>query len=452
MKFLAILKDSLRETLDVKLLYVLIGLSALVVLFAGSVTYKPVTVEEQTRFIFEKLINMQMELQLQQKFQKARLKPTFVLSNFERTDTGDPARPWEGNYQFNYSLKLEQIGAREAKDIFDKADVEEFDKAREEIARELRPQDLEQLFSAVLSYLKNVHVERIDADDKNELRFQITSKGTHIESAKGWFYRPYLFFGLVDTHVPFLTLGHIVEFIGDKIIGWFGAAFTMLVSTIMTASFLPNMLNKGTVDLLLVKPIHRTTLFLYKFLGGLLFMVLNTVVIIVGIYLALGLQTGLWTHSLLLCIPVFTLQFTIFYSVMALAAVLTRSAVVSIFAAMLVWGLLFFVGYLHWFLIEKGRTDKPASTKSHWAYVGFDLVKTALPRYKDLDWLTTKLIKTNLVEMMYPAGAERDRQLKEQIDKEGYDAYNWPSALTATFAFIALMLALACWRFATKDY
>ena len=123
----------------------------------------------------------------------------------------------------------------------------------------------------------------MDADDKNELRFLITTKGTRIESAKGWYHRPYLFFGLVVTHVPFLTLGNIVDFIGDKIIGWFGAAFTMLISTIMMAFFLPNMLAKGTVDLLLVKPIHRTTLFLYKFLGGLTFMILNTVVIVVGV-------------------------------------------------------------------------------------------------------------------------------------------------------------------------
>ncbi len=452
MKFLAMLKDSLRETLDVKLLYVLMGLSLLVVLFAGSVTYKPVTVEEQTRFIFENAINFQMEAQLQQKFQKARLKPTFVLSNFERTDNEDPAKPWLGDYKFNYSLKIEQQGARDAKDIFNKEEVEEFDKARDEIGHELRPEDLQQLFTVVLKYLKNVQVERVDSDDPNEFRFLITSKGTRVESAKGWFYRPYLFFGLVDTHVPFLTLGDIVEFIGDKIIGWFGAAFTMLISTIMVASFLPNMLNKGTVDLLLVKPIHRTTLFLYKFLGGLLFMVLNTLVIIVGVYLALGLQTGLWTHALLLCIPIFTLQFAIFYSVMALAAVLTRSAVVSIFMAMVTWGLLFLVGYAHWFLIEKGRASKPESTRSHWAYVSFDAVKMVLPRYKDIDWLTTKMIKTDLIDMMHPPGAERDRQLKDQIDKEGYDAYNWPSALTATFAFIAVMLGLACWRFATKDY
>jgi len=41
MKFLAILKDSLRETLDVKLFYVLGALSVLLILFVASITYKP---------------------------------------------------------------------------------------------------------------------------------------------------------------------------------------------------------------------------------------------------------------------------------------------------------------------------------------------------------------------------------------------------------------------------
>src|SRR5438067_11499952 len=41
MRFLAILRDSLRETLDVKLFYVLVGLSLLVVLFVASTRYKP---------------------------------------------------------------------------------------------------------------------------------------------------------------------------------------------------------------------------------------------------------------------------------------------------------------------------------------------------------------------------------------------------------------------------
>ena len=49
MKFLAILKDSLREAIDTKVFYVMVGFSLLVVLFVGSIGYRPVSVEDEAR-------------------------------------------------------------------------------------------------------------------------------------------------------------------------------------------------------------------------------------------------------------------------------------------------------------------------------------------------------------------------------------------------------------------
>jgi ABC-type transport system involved in multi-copper enzyme maturation permease subunit len=85
------------------------------------------------------------------------------------------------------------------------------------------------------------------------------------------------------------------------------------------------MLQKGTIDLLLVKPIGRPMLLTYKFVGGLTFMFLNTVFVIAGIWLILGFRTGLWVPTFLLAIPVLTFQFAIFYCVSVLFGVLTRS-------------------------------------------------------------------------------------------------------------------------------
>ena len=47
-KFFAILGDSLRETRDSKLFYVMVSLSALTVLMAGSVTFTSLTMEHVT--------------------------------------------------------------------------------------------------------------------------------------------------------------------------------------------------------------------------------------------------------------------------------------------------------------------------------------------------------------------------------------------------------------------
>jgi hypothetical protein len=175
-------------------------------------------------------------------------------------------------------------------------------------------------------------------------------------------------------------------------------------------------------------------------------------------------------QAFLVCVLVYTFQFAIFYSVSALAAVLTRSAIVAILGAMATWAVLVVVGWTHWIFIENGRADKSPSERQHWAYVGYDMVHTLLPRYKDLDWLTSQMIESELIKPMpspAPDPANRtateayearkkvteevyQKQLKN-LDKE-YGAYHWVSSLTVSAVFIALMLGLACWRFATRDY
>jgi hypothetical protein len=120
-------------------------------------------------------------------------------------------------------------------------------------------------------------VEQKTAKD-GEVDFAVQIRGTSAE--RTWYDWPHevsLFFGAI----PF-TLWHVpvrdqVRFLIEYPVNTWGAALAMLVSTIVTAFFVPNMLRKGTIDLLLVKPISRPALLLCKFLGGLTFMFLNTV-------------------------------------------------------------------------------------------------------------------------------------------------------------------------------
>jgi hypothetical protein len=147
---------------------------------------------------------------------------------------------------------------------------------------------------------------------------------------------------------------------------------------------------------------------------------------------------------------IYTFQFSIFYSVSAFSAVFTRSAIVAILGSVMLWVALFILGWSHWLFIEKGRDTKSPETKQHWAYIGYDAVHMVLPHYKDIDWLTSKMIESDIVTNVKPAGDDRDKAMKE-LDKQ-YGSYSWPSSLGITCGFIALMLGLACWRFATKDY
>src|SRR5262249_599050 len=139
----------------------------------------------------------------------------------------------------------------------------------------------------------------------------------------------------------------MVLFFSVATVLWIGSLVTLLTAVIITAFFVPNMLRKGTVDLLLVKPVSRWALLVYKYIGGRTFLLLSPTVAVPGMWVAPGLRSGVWANSFLLMIFVYTFFFAILYAVSALFAVLTRSAVVAILMTCGVWFVLFLVGLLH---------------------------------------------------------------------------------------------------------
>jgi hypothetical protein len=117
-----------------------------------------------------------------------------------------------------------------------------------------------------------------------------------------------------------------------------------LIAILVTAPIIPQTFEPGAVDLLLSKPISRVLLYLTKFLGGCIFVAINVSYFIVGVWLILGWRFEFWNERLLWCIPVFLFLFAIYYSVSALAGVLWRSAVMSVVITVVFWGLCWSVG------------------------------------------------------------------------------------------------------------
>jgi hypothetical protein len=444
MKYFAILKDSFREAIDTKVMYFTLGLSILVVALIGSVRFRLVTAEEQfTRAAGT--LNWVLGMAMPGK------APHYAVEDFKKLNPS--GQPWESNYSFTYVIELP-----------DEKSVEEAKRAG------LVPtaNQLHEQFGRI-PWVEQIEVNEAKTEKPTEFRYRIETKGSKATDRRAWTHEPQLFFGAVPLTWFQGRLDHQVEFITDWLIGTFGAAIMMLLSTVITAFFIPNMLRKGAVDLMLAKPIHRTTLLVYKFIGGLTFMFLNTVVIMSGIWLVLGLQSHLWVNGLLLCIGIYTFQFAIFYAVSTLMAVLTRSPVVAILTASVLWGLLLLIGYGYRAIDalrpeklearmpfkkkvidvdEKQGSEDPNAPPEiralpRWVYVTVDVIHFVTPHYKDLDKLTTKLIRSDLID---PAGKER-----EALDKE-VGSINWTESLSVTVTFIAVMLGLACWRFATKDY
>jgi ABC-type transport system involved in multi-copper enzyme maturation permease subunit len=469
MKYLAILKDSVREAIDLKVFYVSVALSVLLSLLVLSVTYRPVTaeeiLEEDNRLILNPMGEMKHPLMA-----KLNLEGVKHVSyeDFKRLDQG--TEPWTGNYQFTLDLEMWEslpVVTSEAKAGDGKEPAGD---AKPVPAKQpkITPRSLPLPLMMACKWTDNFKVNALPSTDPKHLRFDVETVGTKrgFRTRPEWIHQPGLFFGLWQLPIKLFKLEEIVRFIGNGIIGSFGAAVVMLLSCIVTAFFIPNMLAKGTVDLLLVKPINRVTLFIYKFLGGTAFMLLNTTVIMVGVWAGLGLQSGYWVNAFLLCIPIFAFEFMIFYSASALAGVLTRSPIVSILTVVFLWGSFSAVGWANWLAVERYKVQSLPSgeieleptivsaASDHWAISLIEILHAMLPRYKDLDWLTAKEIKAELIkpqDLSSPALVESYRFQLQVLDRE-YGTYAWGPTIGVSVIFIVIVVSLATFWFATRDY
>ncbi|HTU21344.1 MAG TPA: ABC transporter permease subunit [Gemmataceae bacterium] len=522
MKYFAILKDSLRETIDSKVLFVVVGLSVLAIFIMATLSFQPNPPDTALTKIAERIPDGAEEIDLPILGRK-KATPSFTEYTVEDLQgPPDSRKPWEAEYQFVLKAKdlipggtraamlkeemraeearervaqtgrktrlrtlqedlmaeAQRIQERERKKGSDEAETQRrlqeeltswFLKRLEEETRSLTAKDMQKFLKTQLENQGNWTVREVKeielpADQRRvKLKVKVPIKegedvriktqdadgevhkfAVTVVSRDGtynvWPHKATLLFGAVplgSSEKP----GQLVYRIFSWGVGVVGAGVIMVLSCIITAFYIPNMLRKGTIDLLLAKPIHRATLLIYKYIGGLLFVFLNTSVLIGGLWLILGLRGGIWSASYLFIILVLTFEFAFFYALSALMAVLTRSAVVSILICFVTWGVLWGLGWAYWWADCK---QDPSAVQESTVATVVRVVHTAAPHYLDLDWLSDKLIQENLLSL-----SEGERV---KMEAQGYGKLRWSESLAVTSLYIVLLLGLACWWFATRDY
>jgi ABC-type transport system involved in multi-copper enzyme maturation permease subunit len=496
LKFSAILRDSVREALDAKVIYVLLALSAVVIVAMSSVSFKAEGPEKGLETILSRLPGAQGGF---------GTKPP-VQYKFENLDPiGDPNKPWEGRYRFDLVATETPIqpaeeegeeGEDKDKDkgkgaekpppldqpsIFrivvlltdfetrDEAELTDEDrqtrkrlqglfvqmlmlgpnpnrakakKLNDQFNQEIKkvtPGQMERFVKSQLAAqgTMDAKVKYLDESERT-FRFAVESQARGADTARTWPHRLGILFGAFTLPVD-VSVGGTVFLVEDWLVGGLGAAVALLFSIVVTAFFIPNMLRKGTIDLLLAKPIHRSSLLLCKYVGGLSFMVLTTVATVLGLWVILGIRSGLWPTGFLVSIGVLVLQFALFYAVSTLLGVLTRSPIVSILGAVAAWGILLVLSVA--LSILKPFHD--ANQLPKWVYPAVDTVRLVLPRYKDLDALNSRWLAQDLM----PADSMQRREAEKRAEK-----LRWYESLGVTGVYIVVLLGLACWRFAAKDY
>jgi ABC-type transport system involved in multi-copper enzyme maturation permease subunit len=455
MKYFAILRDSLRETIDAKVLYVMVALSILVMVVVASVSYRPLSMEEELRFGLG-TINWLLRTQAQNQGGQKAIQ--FELKDLERTNEG--TEPWTGDYRYQILMHYPS-----GKDATQQRNLIRMLRRMSGMMGTPASDPIQPLFKTQFPWLDELEVKETTSSDPAVEAYTVVSRGTKVADRAHWPHEPSLFFGRVPLSFMNSTVSQAVYGMENTLVNGLGAWVILLLGVVITAFFIPNMLRKGSIDLLLTKPLHRATLLLFKYIGGLLFVFLNLLIVVGGIWLVLGLRTGIWASGFLVSIPALTFYFAVLYAVSALIGVLTRSPIVCILVSVAFWLLLWAVGTgqslvegvrraekelaeMSQKMAEAGETDDtppelPAWLRvPRWVDTVLSSVEYVLPRFRDLD----RLMRQFLAQQLLTKEELRQRDLNRT------ESISWTESLTATGLFIAIVLGLACWRFSVADY
>jgi ABC-type transport system involved in multi-copper enzyme maturation permease subunit len=151
--------------------------------------------------------------------------------------------------------------------------------------------------------------------------------------------------------IPFLNTRNIeagefykLTFYGLGVRFWLGW-LACLLALVSSAGLFPEMVAGGTVETLLARPVARWRIYLFKFLGGLLFTALQVLVFCAASFLVIGLRGNAWEPGIFVAVPMVTILYSYLFSVCALLGTWTRSGIAALLLTILFWGFLFMLNF-----------------------------------------------------------------------------------------------------------
>lgn len=468
MQFLAFLKDSYREARSGWMLQVMLVLAFIMIVLVASIGYRPLSIQEE---ISDKLHLITGAMSFNRQAYDELGNPKFSIQNVIATNAEEP---WKSDYQFDFVVTC---GTHQGLDKLRESDLPARTETVQSFLRQMlhdqyRHVDVEEPGAATMAVGGGLTIASSLIKDTDE-RFSVRVSGSMIEDALAWTHRLSVFF-VWDMSLFDMSLRKAVYYIEKYIVVTAGIWVLLFIGVVVTAGFIPNMLAKGSMDLFISKPIGRSRLFVYKYIGGLLFVLLLTSISIFGFWLVIGLRAGFWTPNFLYAIPVVTFYFAILYAVSATTAMFTRNSLVAILITILAWGLLWGIGQINDGIEDRreaeiaakegkinplqmqkgGRAPKMDNPRAlidsdaplwgvipHWTFPFFTMLQTISPRNYQID---------DRLSCVIAEGVLTPNELKAQ----GYDKpprHSWVEMIGVSLVFIAVCLGISCWRFETRD-
>jgi ABC-2 type transport system permease protein len=132
------------------------------------------------------------------------------------------------------------------------------------------------------------------------------------------------------------VIGNIVTMFEILIINSI-ANLGLLLAIFSSASFVPIMLEKGNIDLLLSKPISRSQLLWGKYVGGIFVVLINIAFLIIGVWFVISLKFSYWNFTVLWSILLITFAYATLNAVIVLFGVMTKSSILGMMTAYFIY-------------------------------------------------------------------------------------------------------------------
>lgn len=105
--------------------------------------------------------------------------------------------------------------------------------------------------------------------------------------------------------------------------------------------YIPNMLEHGSIDLVLSKPIRRWQIYFGKYVGGLVLYSLVLTVVFVLVFVGIGIRSGVWHWPFFGALPMTVFALALLYSIIAWVGLWTRSTAMAMV-----------IGYVYYLVID----------------------------------------------------------------------------------------------------
>lgn len=175
------------------------------------------------------------------------------------------------------------------------------------------------------------------------------------------------------------------------------ALFTagLFMSLFATSSLIPSFLDKGSIDLMISKPLSRFQILLGRYLGAVAIVAFNIFYLILLSWLILSIKTGIWNFGYLLAGVMIVVTFAILFALMTFLSVMVRSGP---FALMITYLILFFSPLL----LQRDHIYALLSGKFY-GYM-LDGLYHFLPKTAELGRITEELVRGVSVFSWLPLG------------------------------------------------